>query len=75
MDEALGLRAARGGVPWWLEEAIRKRDFALRQLAVSYFTDCSLSAKARSVALISRRYAATCWRFDRDAAEMPETYR
>lgn len=29
IDEAFGLRFARGGVPWWREEAIRLRDAAL----------------------------------------------
>ncbi len=33
MREAFGLRFPRGGVPWWREEAMRKRDAALRDLA------------------------------------------
>jgi len=33
IDDAMGLHTARGGVPWWMEEAMRKRDQALRKLA------------------------------------------
>ena len=32
IEDAMGLRFPRGGVPWWMEEAIRKRDAALREL-------------------------------------------
>jgi len=35
VDHATGLRSPRGGVPWWMEEAMRKRDHALRKLARS----------------------------------------
>ncbi len=29
-DEAFGLQRARGGVPWWKEDAMRRRDAALQ---------------------------------------------
>jgi len=35
IDVAMGLRSPRGGVPWCMEEAMRKRDQALRKLARS----------------------------------------
>ena len=37
VEEALGLRFAQGGVPWWREEAIRVRDGALRELGERFF--------------------------------------
>jgi len=33
IDDALGLRQPRGGMPWWLVEAMYERDGALRDLA------------------------------------------
>ena len=35
IGHAMGLGSARGGVPWWMEEAMRKRDQALHKLARS----------------------------------------
>lgn len=75
IEDALGLCAPRGGVPWWMEAAIRERDAALRELAARFFADQSVSAQARLIRQRALRYAASSWRFDRDRGEMPEHYR
>jgi hypothetical protein len=74
IDKAFGLEFPRGGVPWWMEEAIRKRDAALRQLAARYLADHSLSERSRQIRRLSCRYAASAWRQDRNRDEMPERY-
>ncbi|HEX7007492.1 MAG TPA: hypothetical protein VF274_10145 [Alphaproteobacteria bacterium] len=74
VDEALGLRFAQGGVPWWREEAIRVRDEALRCLARRIAPDGSTAAKAKSVHRLALRYAASAWRFDREREAMPASY-
>jgi hypothetical protein len=74
VDEALGLHFSRGGIPWWREEAIRMRDAALRELALRFCGDLSVSAQARQVQLLSVRYGAAAWRFDRDHHSMPDFY-
>lgn len=74
IDEALGLRFARGGVPWWLEEAMRKRDAALRQLAAWHFADISVTGQARRIHDVSARYDASTWRFDKERDWMPAAY-
>src|SRR5262249_51803986 len=74
VDEAFGLRIARGGIPWWLEEAQRQRDAALRELANRHFTGMSVSAQASGIRSLAVRYAASTWRFDRDRSTLPEGY-
>ena len=74
IDEALGLRGARGGVPWWREEAIRLRDRLLREFAGQHFASLAVSVRARRIRLLALRYAATAWRFDRERHAMPERY-
>ncbi len=74
VDEALGLRFAHGGVPWWREEAIRIRDAALRDLATCFLADLRPSAQARRVHQLSVRYASSAWRFDADVELMPTHY-
>ncbi len=74
VGQAMNLRFPQGGVPWWREEAIRARDASLRALAERFFTDLSPCAQAHKVWTIARRYAASAWRFDGDAADMPGTY-
>jgi hypothetical protein len=74
VDEALGLQAGRGGIPWWREEANRKRDAALRELAARHLADLSRTAQARQVRVLSARYAASAWRFDRAQESMPPHY-
>ena len=75
LNDAFGLRAGRGGVPWHIEESIRKRDSALRQLCNGHFLELSLSGQARLVHRLSLRYAASSWRFDRERKTMPDRYR
>ena len=74
IEDALGLRFPRGGIPWWREEAIRKRNTALRGLAARFYAGRTVSAQARHIWLITSRYAASAWRFDRDRGEMPAAY-
>jgi hypothetical protein len=74
LDEALGLRSTRGGLSWWMEEAIRTRDAALRALAKEPNLPSSIRAKARVIRELSRKYAASMWRFDKERAEMPAPY-
>lgn len=74
MDDAFGLKFARGGVPWWREEAMRKRDAALRDLAESFLSAHCKTAMARHLYRLSLRYMGSAWRFDRDRDEMPFRY-
>ena len=74
IDEAFGLRFARGGVPWWREEAIRVRDAALRELAEGFVDATSLADATQIVARMSNRYAGSAWRIDRECDEMPAHY-
>ncbi|HEX9769228.1 MAG TPA: hypothetical protein VGA50_08645 [Kiloniellales bacterium] len=74
IDSALGLANPRGGVPWWLEEAMRKRNAALRDLARTCYTDLSASAQAEQIWKLATRYAASAWRFDRARDDMPAHY-
>ena len=74
IEEALGLRAPRGGVPWWMEDAIRIRDSALRDLARHFHAERSVSGQAKEIHRRALLYAASTWRFDRECAEMPTHY-
>lgn len=74
MDEAFELRFPRGGVPWWREEAIRKRNAALQELGALFFPELSLHARTERIAELSVRYAATAWRFDRHKESPPPAY-
>lgn len=74
LEDALGLRFPRGGVPWWREEAIRKRNSALRDLAARFYEGRGVSAQARDIWLLTSRYGASAWRFDRERDAMPEAY-
>lgn len=74
IEEAFGLSFPRGGVPWWLEEAIRKRDGSLRRLAAEFLPELTPTAQAREILTMSRRYGASTWRFDRERREMPAHY-
>jgi hypothetical protein len=75
IEDAFGLRAPRGGVPWWLEEAMRRRDAALRELARTHFPEATPSAQARQIHTLAVRYGASAWLRDRALAEMPQRYR
>ena len=73
-DDAFGLRGPRGGIPWWLEEAVRLRDHALRGLASGFLVDQPTSQQAHWIRLASVRYAGSTWNRDRFASSMPECY-
>ena len=73
LEEALGLRYGRGGVPWWREKALRERDTALRELADEFFADLSICNRSREIATLALRYGASAWRHDRNR-DMPGTY-
>ena len=75
LDDAMGLKYPRGGVPWWAEEAIVTRDRALREMGAECFPEISRSAKAILIRTLSVRYAATAWLRDREKVDMPEHYR
>jgi hypothetical protein len=74
LDEGLGLIFPRGGIPWWQEEAIRKRNAALRYLAETFFDGLALGVQAQEIWTAARRYAASAWRFDQNNDEMPTYY-
>ena len=74
LRQAFGIQQDRGGVPWWLEMALRTRDSELRLLAERFFSEMNLTAKSRAIETLARRYAASAWRFDRERADMPATY-
>jgi len=75
LNEAFGIRNARGGVPWRVEASMRERDAALRSLAERYFKDLSLSGQAERIHQMASRYAASSWRFDKEREDMPASYR
>ena len=75
IDDAMGLKFPQGGVPWWREEAIRKRNAALRELAQRYLGDLGPSARARQVWTMATRYGASAWRHDQDKDDLPLRYR
>lgn len=74
LNEAFGVIHGHGGVPWWRERGIRQRDQALRGLAHAHYANHTVYARAREIAEISERYAATCWPRDRLLDEMPTRY-
>ena len=74
IEEAMGLQAPQGGVPWHLEEALRRRDAALRELAAWFCDGQTVSAQAKQIHSWSVRYAAATWRFDREREDMPAHY-
>ncbi len=71
IEDALGLVWPRGGVPWWLEEAMRKRDAALRELAQRFYCGQAVSRQAAAIYRAALRYAGSRWRSDRAAEELP----
>src|SRR5438874_5649529 len=58
LNDAFGVRNARGGIPWRMEASIRVRDAALRSLSKAHMTGQTISAQPeRSHALSSRKAA------------------
>jgi hypothetical protein len=74
LGSALGLIQAPGGIPGWREDSIRQRDAALRQLARAVCPSAGVTARARRVAELLRRYASSRWRLDGARADMPTEY-
>ena len=74
LDGALGLIQAQGGIPWWREDAIRRRDAALRRLWQTVCPEAAVTARARRIADMLRRYAGSTWRLDRARLAMPAEY-
>lgn len=74
LEEIMGLRYGRGGLPWWQAEAIRERDAALRALSARFYTDLSLCARSRQIEAMATRYGASAWRHDRNRPDMPAQY-
>jgi hypothetical protein len=74
LDGALGLIQGQGGIPWWREDAIRRRDAALRRLWQAVCPEAGVTARARRIAELLRRYAGSAWRLDRERIAMPEDY-
>lgn len=75
LDRAFGLVLGQGGVPWWREEAIRRRDGELRRYAALAHPLGGVTQRARAVARALARYAAGAWRFERDALDVPAHHR
>ena len=74
LNDAFGLRKARGGVSWRREAAIRARNATLRQLADKHLAESSVSAQATRIHQLSLRYGSSSWRFDRECEAMPTSY-
>jgi hypothetical protein len=74
LEDAIGLAQDRGGVPWWLELAIRKRDAALRELAVRFLGKATAQVQARRVRMLAIRYAEVSWQADKSLHAVPERY-
>jgi len=74
IEEALGLRPTRGGVPWWREEAIRSRNAVLQEFARCVCAGDSLSGQARKIFVAAMRYASSSWRFDCTSDVLPPAY-
>ena len=75
IEQAMGIRHPRGGVPWWMEEAIRKRDGALRALAERLLPGASAGIQARQIHALAVRYAAAGWTLERELEEPPPGHR
>ncbi len=74
LEEIMGLRYGRGGMPWRRAEAMRQRNAALRILAEDFFADLSPCTRSRQMAVLASRYGASAWRVDRHRSGMPEHY-
>jgi hypothetical protein len=73
-EDAMGLAQDRGGMPWWLELAIRKRDAALRELAARFLGNATVRVQARRIEMLALRYAESCWQADRSLHSVPQRY-
>lgn len=74
LEEIMGLRFGRGGMPWRRAEAMRDRDEALRSLSKQFYADEGPCARSRIIATLAARYATSAWRIDREYDAMPQHY-
>ena len=74
LEEIMGLRFGRGGLPWRRAEAMRERNAALRSLSNRFFAGTSPCARSREIATLAARYGASAWRIDRSRDGMPKRY-
>lgn len=74
LNEAFGIMQDHGGVPWWLERAIRIRDRELREMSARFFGARSAYQRARKISELSCRYETTSWPRDRTVDGMPDHY-
>lgn len=74
LEDAMGLAQDRGGVPWWLELAIRQRDTALRVLARKFFSNVSVQVQAKTIWTLAVRYACSSWQADKILSAIPHRY-
>ena len=74
LEEIMGLRFGRGGLPWRRAEAMRERDAALRALSSRFYADRRPCARSRAIATLAARYGASSWLIDRNHDAMPEHY-
>jgi len=74
IEDAMGLRFPRGGVPWWMEDAIRKRDAALRELARRFYPQLPIAAQAREIHRLAIRYASSVWLREHEAITPPPSH-
>jgi hypothetical protein len=75
LDDAFGVATHAGCAPWWREEALARRDQALRELAGRFFGELCVSKQAEELRRLISRYATTTWlRTDRNLSEMPTGY-
>ena len=56
LEEIMGLRYGRGGMPWRRAEAMRQRNAALRILAEDFFADVGPCTRSRRIAVLASRY-------------------
>jgi hypothetical protein len=75
IEQALGLKGERGGMPWWLEEAVRQRDTILRDMARELFPTLSPAGQARHIHRLAVRYGASAWLRDQHSEVLPATCR
>ena len=62
-DQAFHLKPARGCAPWWVVQARRKRDAAIRNLARPFAME-SITKQAQRVLSIAHRYGDCRWQRD-----------
>ena len=75
IEDAQGLRAPRGGVPRWRQEAKRQRDATVHNLADRFFETPPPSPQAKRMRVLAVRYGAPAWLHDRGTNELPVSYR